>query len=99
MRVNFCHVAINIATFSSAASASSFSGPGAKKYISPRDLQTPTLPTNHSATNISYVDVRVGQVLFQFCPEFVGKPKRRCLDCGGDKKVKGFCDNVSKHSS
>jgi hypothetical protein len=87
---------IYLAIISTATSASSFSGSGAGENPSRRNLQTPAFTGNLSIANNSYVDVQIGQMLLQFCPEFIGKPKQSCQDCGGDTKVKGFCDNVSK---
>jgi hypothetical protein len=37
---------------------------------------------------------RQAQVPFQFCPEMLGKAKKKCPDCGGDTKIKGYCDTV-----
>jgi hypothetical protein len=95
MRFNFCNVAFNIATLSAAASISSFTATEAKENGSLAHQQTPSFTPNPSTTNNSYVKVQGGQGILQLCPEFVGKPKQRCIDCGGDTKVKGFCDNVS----
>jgi len=37
---------------------------------------------------------RQTQVTFQVCPEALGKARKKCPDCGGDTKVKGYCDTV-----
>jgi hypothetical protein len=37
---------------------------------------------------------RQAQVPFQYCPEVLGKAKKKCPDCGGDTKIKGYCDTV-----
>ena len=37
---------------------------------------------------------RQAQVPFQVCPEVLGKARKKCPDCGGDTRVKGYCDTV-----
>lgn len=34
------------------------------------------------------------QIIFQVCPEMVGKPAKKCSDCGGDTRIPGVCNNV-----
>lgn len=38
--------------------------------------------------------IPTGQIPFQICPEALGKPKKKCSDCGGDSKQNGVCDKI-----
>lgn len=39
------------------------------------------------------------QVPFQLCPEALGRPVKKCSDCGGDSKVPGVCNDVLLNGS